>query len=49
VKIETWVAEQRLAQGKPRKISDRKVLDEIKSIIGDLPPNDEPAEKRIAS
>ena len=49
MKLEIWVAEQRLAQGKPRRISDPKVLDEIKNIIGDLPPKDETLKKRIAS
>jgi len=49
VNIELWVAEQRLSQGKPKKITDQATLDLIDKIITDLPPKDERADERLAS
>ncbi len=41
MKIESWVAEQRLAQGLPKKITDRSVIAEIERILRNLDPVDE--------
>lgn len=41
MKIESWVAEQRLAQGLPKKITDRSLIAEVERIIQNLDPADE--------
>ena len=49
MKIESWVAEQRLAQGLPKKITDRSVIAEIERILRNLDPVDEVvADEKVA-
>ena len=49
MKIESWVAEQRLAQGLPKKITDRGLIAEVERIILNLDPADETvADEKVA-
>lgn len=49
VNIELWVAEQRLAQGLPKKITDRGLIAEIERIIQNLDPADQTvADEQVA-
>ena len=41
MKIESWVVEQRLAQGLAKKITDRSLIAEVERIIQNLDPADE--------
>ncbi len=49
MKIESWVAEQRLAQGLPKKITDRSLIAEVERILQSLDPADETvADEKVA-
>lgn len=49
MKIESWVAEQRLAQGLPKKVMDRSLIAEVERIIQNLDPADESvADEKVA-
>lgn len=49
MRIELWVAEQRLAQGLSKKIIDRSLIAEVERIVQNLDPADETnADEKVA-